>query len=631
MTFSMPLHSPTSILSRISRPLALLAFALLAACATQPVPPPASLPALAPETAASPVPATLAQAMAALPAAGAARNAQLLGWADQCLAQARVNDADALLGQLATDTLADNDKLRWVLLSAQVQLARQQPDAALALLDGKVMPLDGLLPQAALALRSRFALLRADALLLQGSLMASLEQRVSVDPLLDDSSRQYNENMIWAVLMQLPDAQMQTARSSAQGDLLGWVELAGIYRDGLSSIDRQTAQIDSWRQSWRRHPAFDHPPAAIVALQNATHSRPAKVAVLLPQSGALAAAANAIRDGLLTAHFQNLAQQQPTPELVFIDSAGADAATLYQQAVAQGAQLVLGPLDKTQVASLATLGRFPVPVLALNQTDSGSALPRNFFEYGLAPEDELRQIAREAWREGKRNASLLYPNNDWGRRLAQGFTDIWQSMGGQVLASRAFDKDGAGAIPGLLLTDASSRRQRNLARLAPLPLQFFEHPRQDLDFLLLVADASQARQIKPLLNFHFASRLPVFALSYVYQGTVNPIKDRDLDGVRFTDIPWILEDSSLHREVATLWPDQHGPYQSLFAMGLDSYRLIDHLPLLAAAPGMHLPGQTGALGLDSNQRIGRELYWAVFNQGKAVTLPVVISQPVVSP
>lgn len=607
-------------------------FMLLAACASQPITPRAQqTPVFPAQASASPAPALLTQAITSLPVDPQLRGPLALDWAEQYLVQGRIDDADALLAQVTPDTLGSDAKLRWVLLSAQVSLSRQQPQQALAILDGKTLDLTSALPQSSVALRTHLGLLRADALLLQGSLLASLEQRVSVDGLLSGTDRSYNENMIWSVLMQLPDEQLQSARASAAGELLGWAELAGIYRDGLASIDRQVTEIAKWRQAWSRHPAALRPPEVITALQNASHSRPTKVAVLLPQSGPLAVAASAIRDGLLTAHFQNISQQQPTPELTFLDSATNEPATLYQQAVKQGAELVLGPLEKTKVAALASLDRFPVPVLAFNQGDVTQTLPHNFYEYSLAPEDETRQIAREAWREGKRRAGLLYPDNDWGRRIAQSFTDAWQSMGGVVLANQAFDKDGADTIPTLLLTDASQRRQRNVARYTSQPVQFFEHAREDLDFLLLVADAAQARQIKPLLNFHFAGKLPVFALSYIYQGVVNPTKDRDLDGIRFTDIPWILEDSRLHQQTAALWPDQHGAYQALFAMGLDSYRLIDHLPLLVAAPGMRLPGQTGTLSVGNNQRLERELYWAVFNQGKAVALPIVISRPLATP
>lgn len=617
---------PRALARSVNWLLPLLTALLLAACATHPTAPSATLPALPSRLNVPQVPATLTDALAALPADTDQRNAYTLGWADQCLTQARVADAQALLQTLHPDTLADSDRLHWVLLMAQVNLAQQQPDQALALLDNNSLAIPQLLAQAPVTVRSRMELLRADALLLQGKLLDSLQQRVSVDPLLDAGSRQYNEQMIWAVLMHLPDTQLQAATASSQGDLLGWLQLAAIYRDPLTNIQNQSDRVDDWRNRWPNHPAALNPPQAIAVLQKANRFRPQKVAVLLPLSGPLAAPAKAIRDGLLTSYYQVQAQQQNAPELMFYDSAQGDIQALYQQAVAAGAQLVLGPLDKAQVASLAALGRFTIPVITYNYSDQKDArLPGGFYEYGLAPEDEITQIAAEAFREGKRRAGVLYPNSDWGLRLANAFAADWQALGGEVIATQAFDKDGGSAVPALLQTDASRSRERAVSRYTPLPVQFEERPRQDLDFLLLVANADQGRQIKPLLNFHFASQLPVFALSYIYQGEAAPTKDKDLDGIRFPDLPWILNDSNLRQQADSIWPDGHGIYQPLFAMGLDSYRLIDHLPLLMAAPGMRLPGQTGALSLGDDQRIHRELNWAVFNRGRAEALPIIVS------
>lgn len=623
----MAIHTRHAISSaiRLRWLLPLLTAVLLAACATQPSAPPAALPALPSAISVPAVPATLADTLAALPSLEPEHTAYLLGWADQCLAQARVTDARTLLQSLQPQALADTDRLHWVLLMAQVNLAQQQPQQALALLDSNDLSIPQLLAQAPISVRSRMELLRADALLLQGKLLDSLQQLVSVDPLLDASSRQYNEQMIWAVLMHLPETQLQQAISASQGDLLGWLQLAAIYRDPLTNIQNQSQRVDNWRNQWPNHPASLNPPQAIIVLQKATRFRPQKVAVLLPQSGQLAPAAHAIRDGLLTAYYHAQTQQQDAPELVFLDSSQGDIQLLYQQAVNAGAQLVLGPLDKPQVAKLAALNHFTIPVISWNRTDTGSNLPGGFYEYGLAPEDEIAQIAAEAKREGKRRAAVLYPDNDWGQRLANAFVADWQALGGNVIVTQPFTKDGGSAVPTLLQTDESRRRERAVSRYTPLPVQFDERPRQDLDFLLLIANADQARQIKPLLNFHFASQLPVFALSYIYQNEAAPTKDKDLDGIRFLDLPWILNDNSLHQQVARIWPDEHGIYAPLFAMGLDSYRLIDHLPLLMAAPAMRLPGQTGALSLGNDQRIHRELNWAVFNRGLAKPLPIVVS------
>ena len=62
-------------------------------------------------------------------------------------------------------------------------------------------------------------------------------------------------------------------------------------------------------------------------------------------------------------------------------------------------------------------------------------------------------------------------------------------------------------------------------------------------------------------------------------------------------MPWILyEGTKLHVAEET-WPDGHGRYARLFAMGVDAYRLQARYPAAQSA-GQHPSGVTGTLRLD---------------------------------
>ncbi len=616
---------------RHGRFLALLAALFVAACSTQPVSQPTP-PQLKTVIQVPVVPGQIEQALTRLDALpNTSQTAYVLGWAQQYLNAGRVQDALTLLRLRRPESLTGDTRLRWVSLMSQIKLAQQKPNAAEKLLNSPTLHIDKLLTQAPLALRNRIALLRADTALLQGKLITSLQQRVSIDPLLNETTRQYNEQMIWTALMRLPKMQLKQALSSSQGDLLGWLQLADIYRDSQASIKTQADKVVRWQQNWPMHPASQRLPYAIQVLLDATHNRPQQVAILLPQKGKLSSAVSAIRDGLLTAYYGALSDSQQTPTLQFYDTSNGHIQQLYQQAVNAGADLVIGPLSKQRVAKLLALGHFPVPVITLNYSQpTGKPLPANFYEYGLAPEDELQQIANEAWHEGKTRAAVLYIDSAWGERMARAFVADWQALGGTLITTQPFSTHAEKVVPQLLLINESREREDTVDNYTPKKVHYNERPRQDIDFLLFVGDAKRGRQIKPLLNFHFASQLPVFALSYIYQGHPNPTRDRDLDGVRFTSIPWVLHDGPLHEKVSAFWPDSHGQNQSLFALGLDAYRLMDHLPLLIAAPDMYLTGHTGRLSLQG-QRIVRELDWAKFEHGKAVPLPTIVSGWVQSP
>ena len=90
---------------------------------------------------------------------------------------------------------------------------------------------------------------------------------------------------------------------------------------------------------------------------------PVKLAVLLPLTGSLAAAAAPVRDGLLTGYY---GESRRRPEIAFYDTAeGAVAA--YAKAAAEGNDFVLGPLGRDEVSAVFRQGTLAVPMLALNR------------------------------------------------------------------------------------------------------------------------------------------------------------------------------------------------------------------------------------------------------------------------
>jgi len=602
------------------RGLLLVTFIWLAGCAQRPVSPTDSTPSIS-----RPAPTAAEDALrelADLPVSQADETA--LSWTAEYLALGKVAAADTLLNHLDGRVLTAPRQARRALLRAQWHLIQQQPEQAEAVLASA--NLRAILPQLDNDLRSRIGLLRADALTLRGELVASLEQRVAVDHLLDESNQQYNHSMIWTQLMLLPSSELIDAeRRSDDATVTGWLELARLYRDPLSDIDGQLSNLNDWQRRRADHPAARNMPDIIAALRQAVRERPKSVAILLPQSGPLAAAADAIRHGLLAAYYNALGQGHPVPAMHFLDSSQGDIVALYNQALTLGADLVIGPLDKEQAATLAQISELPVPTLALNYID-GPASAERFFQYGLAPEDEARQVAEQAIIEGMTLAAVLYPQNSngWGERVASAFSDHFQALGGIVSSQAGYTDNPTATTRSLLGIGQSESRARALRRYTNTEIQFEPRRRQDIDVVFLVASPTQARQLKPALNFHYASDLPVFATSHIYSGSPAPDRDNDLNGIRFVEMPWLLEDSSvLHKESSEAWPDGHGRFEKLFAMGVDAYRLHARLAMLDNVPDSFLPGVTGRLSMDESRVLVRRLNWAWFRKGRPQRTPVV--------
>jgi outer membrane PBP1 activator LpoA protein len=320
-------------------------------------------------------------------------------------------------------------------------------------------------------------------------------------------------------------------------------------------------------------------------------------------------------------------QQPPDhrPQLRFYDSSRLeDILQTYQQAVLQGAQRVVGPLNKDAVNMLMQMESLPQPVLALNQVEDQEAHQPNLYQFGLAPEDEAEQVAERAWLEGHQRALILTPIGNWGDRIGERFRQRWQTLGGQVLESQRYnaaENDFSQPIRLLLNIDESRARALALKRLLGRQLEANARRRQDADFIFLAALPQKGRQLGPQLKFHHGGDLPIYATSHIYSGVEDNELNRDLGHINFVDTPWLLEDergNALSRnQLQKLMPGVKGQYARLYAMGIDSYNLLTNLEPLREQPGRTFSGKSGTLYLDTHNRLHRLLAWANMQQGKA--------------
>ncbi len=375
---------------------------------------------------------------------------------------------------------------------------------------------------------------------------------------------------------------------------------------------QQTTQPSTQPQTAEQNTTFD----------DELVKRAEKIALLLPTTGQLSSAARVVIEGFMAARDQDKQRANITAEVQVYNTDAEPIVGLYQTAIAQGATIVVGPIEKEKVAELKAARNFPVPVLALNYftepapaaatNPAQAATPRDkgyFFQFGLAVEDEAEQIADQAVLEGYQAAAVLYPDSEWGKRVAQSFMQRWRKQGGTIAANLLFS-DPAKVAPDLkrLLAPkpGSADAKAKLRR------------RQDIDFIFLLATPDQARQIKPILNFYYAGDIPVYATSSIYTGTSDPTRDRDLNGIFFVDQPWLLEDDDAMKSFAqSHWPNQSGQTARLRGLGIDAYRLQDQLTLFASSAHTRVQGVTGQLNSDKARKIHRHLSWARIHNGMA--------------
>ncbi len=329
------------------------------------------------------------------------------------------------------------------------------------------------------------------------------------------------------------------------------------------------------------------------------------IALLLPLSGAYASSAEAVRDGFLSAYFADAAH----PRLRVYDiGATPDSLRLaYQRALGDGATMLVGPLTKEGVAALSAYAP-PVPVLGLNYLDAGTPTPFNFFQFGLAPEDEARAAATQALAQNRRRAVALVPNSEWGQRVLAAFEQTLRAGGGAVVRAERYTQgvsDQSKLIAGLMGMSASEERHNALTAVLGQKSEFEAQRRNDIDLVFVGARAQDARLLVPQLRFNRVGDLPIYATSLVYDGKPSA----DLNGLRFCDAPWLIDGTGAvaaqRSAVAGLGSASGSP--RLFAMGRDAYTLAGGLLRGSLRVGDGVDGVTGRLQWSSSSVISRQL------------------------
>jgi outer membrane PBP1 activator LpoA protein len=282
-------------------------------------------------------------------------------------------------------------------------------------------------------------------------------------------------------------------------------------------------------------------------------------------------------------------KRQPL-QVVRTDAQASSIIAEYEAAVQRGAAVMVGPLTRSGVTALATVGHITVVTLALNVADGDSPLPPRLYTFGLSAESEARAVARAAFARGLRESAVVEASNLLAKRVARAFADEWFSLGGRISDIREFGPRGD-------LVDM----RRGLAD-------------SQAQLIFLAAEAEQARTVRPYLN----NQVPVFATSQINDGKNDPLANGDLNGIRFVDMPWLVQPD--HAAVM-VYPRLEGlstELQRFYALGIDSCRIAAQL--LSGQQTINLDGVTGKISYRGGSSLQRDPIQAVFRDGIGVSL-----------
>ncbi|GAB2556527.1 penicillin-binding protein activator [Rhodanobacter koreensis] len=517
--------------------------------------------------------------------------------------EGQIERAGPTLDSIKRQRLSGDEPLQFDLLRAELALGKNDAQTALQLTTQ---------PNVIVPARMQLRLLelRARAMQASGDNWGAARTRVQMDDQLSGFDHTQNRRQILDLLGKVDiDSLKQRAAAMKPGDrMLSWINEA-LSRRGVAVA--------------RPQPELQQPVGTLLPGANANvregYKAPAQLALLLPSDGNYAAASTPIREGFFAAYLDAGRNHAPRPIVRVYDSHGtADGAIkAYQQAVSDGANLVVGPLTRGEVAAVFGQAQLPVPLLALNHPDNRQLPAGDTSEFGLLPETEGAQVADHMIERGLHHAYVLVSNDDFAQRAATAFKAELAARGGQLdgmLTLTSFTN----AVSGLNIPHGNSAPAPAASTTAPTPADTDTGAGNDTGIFISMRP-NQARMLIPQLqiaNIH----LPVFATSHVYAGSDDATANRDLDGVEFCDSPWLFDAQPglpNRDDIAAQLPSANGGTARLFAFGMDAWNLVPYLDWLRTHPGSYMPGASGQLTADQFGRIRRVLIWAKFQDGIA--------------
>ena len=221
-----------------------------------------------------------------------------------------------------------------------------------------------------------------------------------------------------------------------------------------------------------------------------------KVGLILPlsASGNAAVAAQSMRNAaeMALAEFNS-----PDIQLLVKDDGGSapGAQQAAQQALDEGAEIILGPLFALTVGPVGQLARSRnIPVIAFS-TDANVA-SRGVYLLSFLPETDVERIVGYAASQGKRSFAALIPDNAYGTVVEAAFKQAVGRRGGRIIAIERYPFDRAQmAGPGA--------DRRPVGRAGGRDLHRFDGRHEGLAYLDYTTDA---------IAYHLVDRPSVLVL-----------------------------------------------------------------------------------------------------------------------
>ncbi len=429
-----------------------------------------------------------------------------------------------------------------------------------------------------------------------GNWLEAVKLRMALSYSLPLDEGESNQAKLWLAVQNLTQNEIDSLYQEQQPILNGWLTISNILRDQSLSIEQQLAYYQNWQQENANHPAAITPPQDFQIMASVEEMAPEKVVLMLPMTGKLKRASQAIVDGFFATYY-NQKEKRPQVNIVDVDQFN-DISDALQAANDMTPDIIIGPLQKNNVAQISRL-HLPYPVIALNQLDFNKAA-NNLFHFSLNAEDEIHELISFAKQEGATKAAVLSTQDTWALKQNDEFTQAAEQEHVTITSTQSYANTPQGrqnAVQKLLLINESTSRRRSVEKWTGSKVESIARPRQDLDYVFYVGKLDDAKQIRPLLDFYFADSVPMLATSSLNDSAPDKNgKAEDIERILFTELPALAS----NKKTASALPANPGSniLRRLQAMGADSYLLANKYQLFALLKSTKISANTGIITMD---------------------------------
>ena len=504
----------------------------------------------------------------------------------------------------------------------------------------------------------------------QGNLAAAANSVLKTN-LTDDEKVQ----QVWQWITSIPASSLDSV-GSAYPDLSPFITLRELTEENASSPEKLAKSLQQFKQVYRGHVLENALPENVIEATQLTDAGANDIAVLLPLSGRLARTGQVVKNGIMAAYYTDVEKRQDEhllPRLRFIDTNEVDTQHLLSEI--GDTKFIIGPLLKDTVERLIPSLPLGVNVLALNRPDelpdnasakrlaTGSSnpaiaddalasgtglagddtqnelhslgLPTSLNYYGLAPEDEAKQLAEFIFNKGYRAPIVIAAQSSLYQRMDDTFKKHWRILNNQENKQRAnitsvsFNDSNSlrEGITQALDVAQSNQRINQIEYMTNDEVYNMPRSRRDIDAIVAFASPQDTELLNPIieasLNPYDGKQVPVYATSRSMDYDSGKNQWRDLQNVHFIDMPWLMPSHSwqpLQQEVEQAWQNQNTMQKRLFAFGFDAYQLLPQLGMLNTLKYLSHEGLTGTLSLNQQGEVIRKQPQAIIRNEKVQML-----------